>query len=146
MSRASELRDEFDRSFAVAPAGDTSTPYELLQIELAGEPYALALSEIRSLHVDLAIVPVPSRAPALLGVIALRGAIVPVYDLRRLLGLPTDRPSRWVVVAGNNAFAFDHVAGHFSAAELPAGRMIHHEGRAHPLVDFEVALKGALHG
>ena len=121
MSRASELRDAFDRGFAAAPAADGGARHELLRIELAGEPYALALSEIRSLHVDLAIVPVPSRAPALLGVIALRGAIVPVYDLRRLLGLPTDRPSRWVVVAGNNAFAFDHVAGHFSAAVLVSG-------------------------
>lgn len=146
MSRASELRDEFDRSFAAAPAGDVATPYELLQIELAGEPYAIALAEIRSLHVDLAIVAVPTRAPALLGVIARRGAILPVYDLRRLLALPTTRPPRWVVVAGENAFAFDHVAGHFSVAELPAGRVSHHEGRAHPLVDFGVALQGALHG
>lgn len=146
MSRASELRDEFDRAFAAAPAVAQATPYELLQIELAGEPYAIALADIRSLHVDLAIVAVPVRTPALLGVIAVRGAIVPVYDLRRSLALPTIRPPRWVVLAGENAFAFDHVAGHFSVAEPPAGRVIQHQGRAHPLVDFGVALQGALHG
>lgn len=146
MSRADELRDAFDRSFAAAPAVDQRAPHELLRIELGGEPYAIALAEIRSLHVDLAIVPVPARAPALLGVVAVRGAIVPVYDLRRLLGLPATKPPRWAVIAGDSAFAFDHVAGHFSVAELPAGRTVHHAGRVHPLVDFEVALQGVLHG
>ena len=146
MSRATELRDAFDRAFADAPARERGAQYELLQIELAGEPYAIALADISSLHVDLAIVAVPARAPALLGVIALRGAIVPVYDLRRLLGLAATRPPRWAVLAGDNAFAFDHVAGHFSVAELPAGRVIQRDGRSHPLVDFGVALQGVTDG
>jgi hypothetical protein len=146
VSRASELRDAFDRGFAAAPAADPGTPHELLRIELAGEPYALVLADLSSLHVDLEIVPVPARTPALLGVIALRGAIVPVYDLRRLLGLAATRPPRWIAVVGASAFAFDHFAGHFSVAELPPGRVVHHEGRLHPLVDFVVALQGVMHG
>jgi len=146
VSRATELREAFDRAFADAPAGERATVHELLQIELAGEPYAIALADIDSLHVDLAIVAVPARAPSLLGVIALRGAIVPVYDLRRLLGLAATRPPRWAVLVGGNAFAFDHVAGHFSVAELPAGRVIQRDGRIHPIVDFEVALQGVTHG
>jgi CheW-like protein len=146
LSRASELRDAFDRGFAAAPAVDPGTRHELLRIELAGEPYALVLAELSSLHVDLEIVPVPARTPALLGVIALRGAIVPAYDLRRLLGLAAARPPRWLAVAGASAFAFDQFVGHFSVAELPAGRVVHHEGRLHPLVDFEVALQGVMHG
>jgi hypothetical protein len=146
VSRASELRDAFDRGFAAAPAADPGTRHELLRIELAGEPYALVLADLSSLHVDVEIVPVPARTPALLGVIALRGAIVPAYDLRRLLGLSTTRPPRWLAIAGASAFAFDHFAGHFSVAELPQGRVIHHEGRLHPLVDFGVALQGVMHG
>ena len=146
MSRASELRDAFDRGFAAAPAADGGARHELLRIELAGEPYALALADLSSLHVDLEIVAVPARTPALLGVIALRGAIVPVFDLRRLLGLAATRPPRWLVVVGANAFAFDQFIGHFSVAELPPGRVVHHEGRLHPLVDFGVALQGVIHG
>lgn len=146
MSRASELRDAFDRGFAAAPAIDKGTRHELLRIELAGEPYALALADLSSLHVDLEIVPVPARTPALLGVIALRGSIVPVFDLRLLLGLAATRPARWVAVVGASAFAFDQFSGHISVAELPATRVVHHEGRLHPLVDFRVALQGVIHG
>jgi purine-binding chemotaxis protein CheW len=146
MTRASELRDAFDRGFAAAPAVDPGTRHELLRIELAGEPYALVLADLSSLHVDLEIVPVPARTPALLGVIALRGTIVPAYDLRLLLGLAATRPPRWLVVAGAGAFAFDQFIGHFSVAELPPGRVVHHEGRPHPLVDFGVAVQGVIHG
>lgn len=146
MTRASELRDAFDRGFAAAPAIDRGTGHQLLRIELAGEPYALVLAELSSLHVDLEIVPVPARTPALLGVIALRGAIVPAYDLRRLLGLAATRPPRWFVVVGASAFAFDQFTGHFSVPELPPGRVVHHGGRPHPLVDFAAALQGVTHG
>lgn len=145
MSRASELRDAFDRGFAEAPAPSAAARHELLRIELAGEPYAIALADIASLHIDQKIVPVPAHTPALLGVIAMRGAIVPVYDLRLLLGVAATRPPRWLAIAGANAFAFDHVVGHFSVTELPPGRVIQHAGRMHPLVDFGVALQGVMH-
>jgi hypothetical protein len=145
VSRASELREAFDRGFAAAPAAEPGWRHELLRIELGGEPYAIVLADLASLHVDLEIVPVPTRAPALLGVIAVRGAIVPVFDLRRLLGIAATRPPRWLAIAGANAFAFDHVAGHCFVAELPPGRVIEHAGRNLPLVDFGVALQGAMH-
>ncbi|MEO6772905.1 MAG: chemotaxis protein CheW [Kofleriaceae bacterium] len=145
MNRARQLREAFDRGFAAAPATAPELRHELLRIEVGGAPYAIVLADLASLHVDLEIVPVPARSPALLGVIALRGAIVPVFDLSVMLGVAARRPPRWLAIAGANAFAFDHVAGHCSVAELPAGRVIQHDGRAHPLVDFGLALQGVMH-
>jgi len=140
MSRADELREAFDRGFAEAPAVAAGAGYELLRIELAGESYVVPLADVTSLHVDLRIVPVPATVPTLLGVIALRGAILAVYDLRALLGLATARPPRWIVVAKAIGFAFDGFAGHLRVDDVLVRGVVEHEGRLHPIVD----LKGIL--
>ena len=56
----------------------------------------------------------PTPVTGLLGLAGLRGAMVPVYDLRALLGVnPVDEP-RWMVTAAaaTVAFAFDGFDGH----------------------------------
>lgn len=136
MSRADELRAAFDRGFAEAPAGDKRAALELLRIELAGEPHAIALADISSIHVDPKITAVPATAPELIGVIAVRGAIVPVYDLRALLGLATTRAARWIVIAHGAAFAFDAFLGHLAVAELTVRGVVEHAGRNHPIIDL----------
>jgi chemotaxis signal transduction protein len=95
---AAALRQAFDQSFAEP----RSAPGELLQnflaIRVGGEPYAVALSEIASLHTDRKVVPVPSSASAVLGVAAFRGTLAPVYDLRVLLGYASGSPVRWLML------------------------------------------------
>jgi chemotaxis signal transduction protein len=61
---------------------------------------------------------VPGPLPELLGIVGLRGAIVPVYDLRLLLGHTPAGPPRWLVLAagGQVALAFDHLEGHIVVA------------------------------
>ncbi len=94
--RARELHEAFDREFARAPRAPDAPGHELLRIALDGEPYALVLcDDLESIHVDLRIVPVPATAPEVLGVGAVRGAIVVIRDLRALLGLETTRAPRW---------------------------------------------------
>jgi hypothetical protein len=129
MSRATELRAAFDRGFADAPAGERGGGLELLRVELAGEPYAIALAEISSIHVDPKLTPVPATAPELIGVMAVRGAIVPVYDLRTLLGLATVRPPRWVVISQGLAFAFDAFTGHLAEVHVRGDRR-------YPIIDL----------
>ncbi|MEO8844933.1 MAG: chemotaxis protein CheW [Kofleriaceae bacterium] len=141
MSRADELRAAFDRGFAEAPAVVAGAGYELLRIELGGEPYVVPLADVMSLHVDLRIVAVPATVPTLLGVIALRGAIVAVYDLRALLGLATTRAPRWIVLANGAGFAFDGFAGHVRVDDVVVRGVVELAGRLHPIVD----LKGLLH-
>jgi purine-binding chemotaxis protein CheW len=93
---------------------DTSQPIaplrELLVFGLDGSAYAVPVERVREIvrMRDLTRVP---RAPAwLLGVVALRGEVVEVVDLRRRLGLgesSPDRSSRIIVLHGDD----DRVTG-----------------------------------
>ena len=65
----------------------------------AREPYAVRLSEISGLFADKTITRVPGGAAALLGIAGFRGAIVPVYGLRALLGHSGAQSPRWLVIA-----------------------------------------------
>lgn len=119
--RAAQLRAAFDRAFAEPLPGEPVATRELLCVRLAGEPFALALGEIATIHVDVKLVVVPATAPELLGVISVRAQIVPAYDLRAVLGLPCERTPRWLVVARDApaAFAFDGFDGLVRTAEVP---------------------------
>jgi len=74
---------------------------ELLAFWVADEEYAVAIVEIQEI-IKLPNITVVPRAPeAVLGIISLRGTIVPVVDLRRILRLeerPVSRQSRILVL------------------------------------------------
>jgi purine-binding chemotaxis protein CheW len=118
MTRALELRHSFDTGFAAAPSAPDAAHRDFLCIRVSGEHFAIALAEIASLHADLRIVALPSRAPELLGVAALRAAVVPIYDAGRAFGLPSVEGARWaMVLRGRPAgFAFD---GNDGYARIP---------------------------
>ncbi len=62
---------------------------------LGGEAYALEVLRVQEVLDVLAITEVPGASKSLLGVINLRGHVVPVYDLRIPFGLPIDpKPAR----------------------------------------------------
>ncbi|OJW20209.1 MAG: chemotaxis protein [Planctomycetales bacterium 71-10] len=62
---------------------------------LGGEAYALEVLRVQEVLDVLAITEVPGASRSLLGVINLRGHVVPVYDLRIPFGLPLDsKPGR----------------------------------------------------
>jgi purine-binding chemotaxis protein CheW len=77
---------------------------ELLVFGLDDGLYAIAVERIREIVRFRELTPVP-RAPSwMLGVMALRGEVVEVVDLRRRLGLPAseaDRSSRIIVLHGD---------------------------------------------
>ncbi len=71
-----------DASAALPPAG------EYLHFELAGERYAvdiLAVTELRNYEAPVRMANAPSY---LLGIVELRGTVIPIIDLRLRLGLP----------------------------------------------------------
>jgi chemotaxis signal transduction protein len=115
--RAAALRRDFDRSFAVAPMGADAAKLDLLAICLGTRRFALRLSDIAGLFVDKKVIEVPGAIATLVGIAGFRGAIAPVYDLQRMLGLTTrDAPgacARWLVIAAAApvAFAFDAFDG-----------------------------------
>lgn len=61
---------------------------EILVFEVQGQRYGLAVADVREVLRAVSLTPLP-RAPAIIeGVIDLRGALVPVLDLRRRFQLP----------------------------------------------------------
>jgi len=92
---------------ASAPVEDRR---ELLVAELAGSRYAIAVERVREIVRVASVTRVPRTPDWLVGVVALRGEVVQVVDLRRRLGLPSAAPtraSRIVVIHGDD----DGVAG-----------------------------------
>jgi purine-binding chemotaxis protein CheW len=123
---AAALRAEFVRGFAEPGRPRAATGEAFLAIRAGGAPRAIALAEIAGLFVDRRITPVPTSITGLLGLVGLRGAMVPVYDLRVLLGAnPVDEP-RWLVTAAvaTVAFAFDGFDGHLRLHDGDVGRAV----------------------
>jgi hypothetical protein len=147
-ARLAELRGAFDRSFAAPglPLGKASL--ELLAIRIGGEAYAVRASDVMAVEADRAITTVPSENAELLGIVSVRGAIIAVYSLLRLLGHAKADATRWLVFARGSptAFAFsdfegqlrvDHGAvSHAQVGPLnQRGEVVHVGDAARPLVD-----------
>ena len=93
-----DLRRTFDDAFAHPYSAAVQVTESILAIQVRDDAYALRLTEIAGLVDGRTIVPVPSPMPALLGVVGIRGQVVPVYDLGFLLGYgAAARPLRWMV-------------------------------------------------
>jgi len=121
VTTSTSLRRLFDESFAKAAASTAERAEDLLAIRVGSDPYALRLSEITGLHVDLKIVSVPSPSAQLLGIIGLRGTIAPVYDLAALLHYPASANLRWMVLTGRShpvGFAFETFETHVRVPEM----------------------------
>ena len=112
MTRASDWQAVARDAFG-ARAGDdvvAQPPIELLAIELDGASYALPVERVREIVRPRCLTPVPRTPDWVLGVVALRGEVVQVVDLRQRLGLApatVGRASRIVVVFGED----DGIAG-----------------------------------
>ena len=70
---------------------------------LAGATYALRSDDVQQLEMVMPATPVPNAPPFVDGVVAVRGQVIPVVNLRARFGFPraaTDVRSRLVVVRG----------------------------------------------
>ena len=110
-----ELRREFDNSFAALPETPGDGRAVFLNIRVGGEALAVRTLHITGLAKRRRIVALPTSVPGLLGVMALRGDLLPVYDLAALLGLPAcDREPGWLIFAHGKtpvALCFDELEG-----------------------------------
>jgi chemotaxis signal transduction protein len=113
--RVAELRRAFDRAFA-SPAtrtiGDTE---DMLAIRIAGDPYALRVSEMSGLATGKKIAFLPSRRPSVVGIAGVRGSLLVVHSLSVLLGYgPHPSPSTWLALSiGDDplGLGFDELEG-----------------------------------
>jgi purine-binding chemotaxis protein CheW len=131
--RLDQLRTAFDRGFALPPAAAPEVPENLLTIRVAGERFALRAADLIGLQGRRRIVPLTGAAPELLGIAGVRGRLLPVYSLARLLGIAAADidEGRWLALCGNAdtalALAFSHFDGHRqpprnSLLATPAGK------------------------
>lgn len=107
--KALELRLAFDSAFA-EPAQTASAALDnFLVIQIACCPHVVRLSDISSLLPLKMVRRLPSRLPALLGITAFRGAVVPLFDLRMLMGYAVGEPPTCIVITANTpvGLAFD---------------------------------------
>lgn len=113
VQRLAHLKAAFDGAFA-APAGSGRTALRgYLAIRLNDTPYALDLEEVASVRKGVAVTPLPSEEPLLLGVAGFGGALAAVFDLTGLLGLASGAEPGWLVLARDApvAFAFHALEG-----------------------------------
>lgn len=78
---------------------------QLLVFELAGVRYALDLRAVREVVRAVLIAPLPDAPTAIEGVIAVRGELIPVYDIRARFALAPRRlnPQELLVIAWTGA-------------------------------------------
>jgi purine-binding chemotaxis protein CheW len=68
-------------------AGEQSDLRRLVTFELAGELYGVPIVDVAEIREQLPATPLPNVAPHVLGLINVRGTIMPVVDPRRVFGL-----------------------------------------------------------
>lgn len=118
-----ELRLAFDASFAAPPRATQVELEDLLLIRVCGQGYALRSRELSGIFSLKKLTPLPCSTPELLGLVSVRGVLVPVFGLSHLLGYePSTEPLRWLSLVGTDepiALAF-HAITDFKKVPLSA--------------------------
>lgn len=102
-----EIQEEVARR-AERPGTGPEEMLNVLVFYLSDERYAFPLEVVREIGRIGHITPLPGLPAAILGATGLRGEVLPVLDLRRLLGLPEKPPtseSRLVIVRQEDTVA-----------------------------------------
>jgi len=129
----------------------TRTELELISFEIAGQEFCIDIRAVREIRGWTAPTPMPNAPPYVLGVINLRGIVMPVLDLRARLGLgETTGTSRHVYVVVQHedrvvGLMVDAVQETFTvdADRLQAPPMLDYGDRG-PLVDAILPLEGRM--
>ena len=123
-NKAAQLRQAFDRTFALPPSGVSPEAEDLLTIRVAGDPYAIRLLDIAEIVTERRVVSVPAVTPDLRGLAGIRGGIVPVFGVSSILGYGSDSGApRWMMICGSEqpiALAFSDFEGYL---RLPASAL-----------------------
>lgn len=105
--RIQEIQEEIARR-AEEPEKGPEEMLSVLVFYLSDERYAFPLEVVREVSRVGHITPLPGLPAAVLGATGLRGEVLPVLDLRHMLGLPERPPtaeSRLIVVQQGNIVA-----------------------------------------
>jgi purine-binding chemotaxis protein CheW len=101
----------------------TLATIDVLLLRLGGELYGIPSASVREVVRYRAYTPVPGSPPSLPGILSQRGTILPVVELRSLLGLaivPLTRSARLVIIAHQEIDMALLVEAVLDLADLPA--------------------------
>ncbi len=101
-----------------------SVAQEVLSFNIGQERYALSLTEIQEIRAFEPPTRLPNQSPFQLGVLNIRGTMVPLVDLRLLLGVGTPEVNQLtsvIVLAQGEQFVGLVVDSVCDVLELPAG-------------------------
>ena len=106
-SDADRILRERARALArpVPSAPAPSTMLELLEFRLASERYALETRHVQDVHPLRDLTPLPGTPPFVLGIVNVRGRILPVLDIKKFFDLPEQGLTdlhRIILVRGND--------------------------------------------
>ncbi len=92
------------------PAAETQL--DVLEFRLAAERYAVEIRHVREVYPLMELTPLPCVPNFVLGVVNVRGRILPVFDLRRLFGLPDQGITdlHRIILVGNEDLEFGLLA------------------------------------
>jgi purine-binding chemotaxis protein CheW len=147
-SRSAETPPEVTPADRSAPEVETEAPVDsgelitdppgrLVVFGMDGQRYALPMDSVQEIQQLVAVSEMPGASPAVIGVINLRGQVVPAIDLRVLVGLPArdydlDTPMILARTRGGLvALVVDQVE---DVVEVPDGAM-QAASRVHALAD-----------
>lgn len=71
---------------------------QYLTFTLGNDAFALDILKVQEIKSWVTITPLPNTTPDVRGVINLRGAVVPVVDLRRRFNMPDVEPTKYSVI------------------------------------------------
>lgn len=119
-----ELRRVFDETFALPPPQPAQARTEFALVVAGGQRYAIRMSELAGLEVNRKIVPMPEGPRGLLGLSAVQGQLIPVFELAVLLGAGARGGApRWIALHRSQelvGLAFDEFQG---SCRLPANAL-----------------------
>jgi len=80
---------------------------DYLVFSISGENYALQLEELKEVIRPKPVTRIPSAPPHIIGIISLRGVIVPIIDIKKILGISDGKEG----ISPDSRFVLVEVAG-----------------------------------
>lgn len=134
------LRDEFDASFVRPIPEQPALERAILAVDVDDLRLALRVEQIGRVLRCPAIRPVPSSAPALVGLASVRARLVAVFDLASAATAAPAAPRAWLAIARTApevGFAFDAMRGQVRVPAAGAADVLTLEGTSRRLLDLD---------
>ncbi len=93
-------------------AGHSAAGSKILTFEVLGDDYGISIEHVREIRGWASVRSVPGAADFVLGILRLRGSVIPIVDLRRRLGLGEsvcDHRTVVIIVALDHGHAVNNV-------------------------------------